>query len=183
MSTLFETARLRVRGIEEADAAQLVELVNDPEWLRFIGDRGVRTVEHAVPYIHERRVGRPGATHQGLYVVERAADGAWLGNVSFLQRPYLDDPDIGFAFLAAGRGAGYAYEATLGLLQYLRRRIELPRILAITVRENVRSIRLLEKLGLRFEREIVEDGDPQPVWVYAMDLPADRDPPGLCNPK
>ena len=86
MNALFETERLRVRGIEERDAEKLLELINDPDWLRYVGDRGVRTVEQAIPYIRERMLGKPGAEHYGLYVVERKSDGAWLGNTSFFKR-------------------------------------------------------------------------------------------------
>jgi RimJ/RimL family protein N-acetyltransferase len=171
MAPLFETKRLTLRGIEERDAEKLIELINDPDWIRYVGDRDVHRVEQAVPYIGERMLGRPGIEHEGLYVVERASDGAWLGNVSLFKRSYLDHPDVGFAFLPEGRGQGYAYESTVGLLEYLRDRLQTTRILGTTIRSNVSSIRLLEKLGMEFEREYLDASDRETMRIYGMDFP------------
>jgi len=170
---LFETERLTVRGIEDHDAEKLIELINDSDWIDYVGDRGVKTIEQGVAYVRERKLGQPGRELLGLYVVERKSDGAWLGNNSVFQRPYLDHPDIGFAFLPIGRGQGYAYESTVGLLAYLRGRLEATRILGTTIARNHASMRLLEKLGMQLEQKHLDPSDGETVMVYGMDFPAD----------
>jgi len=166
--TIIETDRLRLRHFTLEDAEFARELVNDPAWLRFIGDRGVRTLEDARVYIGET------LTHYeqhgfGAYVVEVIETGVPIGNCGLFKREGLPGVDVGFAFLEKYRGRGYAWEAATAVLRLARERFELKRIEAFTVPSNADSSRLLEKLGLRFERTLRMPGDSEDVSQYAIE--------------
>lgn len=161
----FETERLTLRPLALADAAFIMELLNSPGWIAFIGDRKIGTEQDARDYILKVT----GNTGIQYWVVCRKADAAAVGLVTFIQRNYLDHPDIGFAFLPNVAGNGFAYEAASVVLHYLMHEEKYKTILATTVPENVRSIRLLEKLGLYYEREIVNEGDVLRVYEISAD--------------
>jgi RimJ/RimL family protein N-acetyltransferase len=152
--TVCETPRLRLRHVTEGDAPFILELLNDPGWLRFIGDRGVRSLEDARRYI-EQGPRKMYADHGfGLFLVERKDDGTPLGLCGLIRRDTLPDVDIGFALAERFRGQNYAYEAAAATLRHAREVLKLGRIVAIAMPENTASTRLLERLGLRFERTI-----------------------------
>ncbi len=166
---LIETERLRLRPFTEDDAAFALELVNDPAWVRFIGDRGVRTLADARGYIGKT------LTHYaqrgfGAYVVERKSTGELVGNCGLFKREGLTGVDLGFAFLERFRGQGYALEAATAVLALARDRFGLKRIEAYTVAYNLRSIGLLEKLGLKLERTIRMPGDREDVSQYTLEF-------------
>ncbi|MFN8455927.1 MAG: GNAT family N-acetyltransferase [Anaerolineae bacterium] len=165
-----ETERLNLRWISTDDAEFILGLLNEPSWLRFIGDRGVRTLEDARNYILNGPVAMYDRLGFGLYLVELKASGLPLGMCGLLKRDFLDDVDIGFAFRPPYWGQGYAYEAAAAVLAYGTETLGLPRLVAITSLDNHRSARLLEKLGLRFERLIrYPDGD-EDIRLFAIDL-------------
>ncbi len=145
--TALETRRLRLRRLSEDDHAFLIELLNQPSFVRFIGDRGVRTAEQAKKYVRDG----PAASYErhgfGLLCVELKRGGAPIGMCGLLQRDALEDPDVGFAFLPAYWGRGYAREAAQAVLDAARERLGLERVAAITSLDNAASIRLLEALG------------------------------------
>lgn len=146
-----ETARLRLHLLEEGDAEFIVDLLNQPSFLRFIGDRGVRTPEDARAYIRNGPVASYAAHGHGLYRVELKDGGTAIGICGLLKRPSLEDVDIGFALLPAYWSMGYAEESARAVLEHARL-LGLDRIVAITSVDNESSIRLLEKLGFAFER-------------------------------
>ncbi len=152
------------------DAAFMLGLLNDPSWLRFIGDRGVRTLEDAQAYIENGPVEMYGRLGFGFCIVEsRGPSAQRLGVCGLAQRDYLDCPDIGFAFLQQHGGQGYAFEAAAAVLRYGQGELKLKSILATTRVDNLRSQKLLEKLGLRFERLIPHpDGSERQLMVYAI---------------
>ena len=158
--TVVETARLRLRRLTVADAAFIFGLVNDPAWLRFIGDRGVRNLADAQNYILKAPVASYEKYGFGLWLAELKAGGAPIGMCGLIQRDTLPDVDIGFAFLPEFRGQGYATEAGRATMAYGRTTLGLKRIVAITSPDNDGSIKVLEKLGLRFEQmiRVVPDG-------------------------
>ena len=167
---VLETDRLVLRHLAHNDAPFVVELLNDPDWLRFIGDRGVRTLQQAADYIGAGPV-RMYAQHGfGLYLVERKADGAPIGLCGLVKRDFLDDVDLGFAFLPRYRGEGYAFEAAAGVLRYAAGPLMRTRVVAITAQDNERSARLLEKLGFRFERLAPYPGEEEAVRLFAWTL-------------
>ena len=147
---MLETERLRLRQFADSDAEFVLELLNEPSWLRFIGDRGVRTLDDARSYITNGPKAMYARHGFSLLVVERKTDGAALGMCGLIQRDTLDAPDIGYAFLPRAWGQGYAREAAAAVLAHGHSALALPRILAITDPENTASIRLLEDLGMRF---------------------------------
>ena len=149
---VFETERLVLRRLDDDDAPFILLLLNDPDFLRHIGDKGVRTLEDARHYIHTG----PGAMYarfgHGLYLAELKDGGAPIGMCGLLKRDTLDDVDIGFAFLPQYRARGYAREAAAATLVHARTALGLKRVVAITSPDNAASGRLLESIGLRFER-------------------------------
>ena len=147
---VLETERLRLRQFADSDAEFVLELLNEPSWLRFIGDRGVRTLDDARSYITNGPKAMYARHGFSLLVVERKTDGAALGMCGLIQRDSLDAPDIGYAFLPRAWGQGYAREAAAAVLAHGHSALALPRIHAITDPENTASIRLLEDLGMRF---------------------------------
>jgi len=152
--TVLETGRLALREFTGADAAFVLRLVNDPAFLRYIGDRGVRTLDDARRYIAEGPVAGYARDGHGLMRVDRKSDGAALGMCGLLKRDALPEPDIGFSFLPEYRSQGYALESARAVMKHARETLGLGRILAITSRDNDPSMRLLDKLGFRFERMI-----------------------------
>ena len=164
---VLATDRLVLRRLSADDAAFILELVNDPDWLRFIGDRKVRTLDDAREYIRKGPVDSYARLGYGLYAMVRKEGGAPIGMCGLLRRDFLDGADIGFALLPAHRGKGYAREAARATLAYARNVLGLGRILAITSHDNERSGRLLEEIGLQFERVIRIPGPPpEDVRLY-----------------
>jgi ribosomal-protein-alanine N-acetyltransferase len=167
---VLETARLILRRLTPADAPFILTLLNDPDWLRFIGDRGVRTLEQAADYIAAGPVQMYARYGFGLYLTELKAGAEPIGLCGLIKRDFLDDVDIGFAFLPRYRSAGYAFEAAAAVLDYARSALGLRRVVAIVDPANERSVRLLEKLGLRFERMVAYPGEELDLRLFARDL-------------
>ncbi|MDI1335992.1 MAG: GNAT family N-acetyltransferase [Lacunisphaera sp.] len=149
-----ETPRLRLRQLTLGDAGFIQQLLNDPDWLRYIGDRKVHSAEDARNYIRKG----PAASYEkngfGLWLVERKDGTVPVGICGLIRRDTLPDVDVGFAFLPEFRGQGYAVEAGRASLDYGRKVHGLKRVVAITSPDNVSSIKTLEKLGLRFEKMV-----------------------------
>ena len=152
--TVLETARLALREFDAHDAEFVLRLVNEPSFLRYIGDRGVRTLDDARKYIADGPVAGYARDGHGLMRVERKSDGASLGMCGLLKRDALPEPDIGFSFFPEYWSQGYALEAASAVMRHARDTLAIGRILAITTRDNASSMRLLDKLGFRFERMI-----------------------------
>ena len=158
--TVLETARLTLRRIANDDAPFIVTLLNDPDFLRYIGDRNVRTIEDAHRYLATG----PGAMYErfghGLWLVTLTSTNEPLGICGLLKRDTLEDVDLGYAFLPQFRSQGYAEEAARGCMAYAGGVLGLRRVVAIVQPDNARSIRLLEKLGFAREKlmRLTEDG-------------------------
>jgi RimJ/RimL family protein N-acetyltransferase len=167
--TVLSTQRLDLRHIDAGDAPFMLELLNDPAFIANIGDRGVRTVDDAARYIQDRMIPSYARYGYGLYAVELRVTGVAIGICGLVRRDYLDDPDIGFAFLPQFRGKGYARESATAVSVHAFGALRLPRLLAITSPHNTRSMHLLEKIELRFERTITPPGEATQVRVYTSD--------------
>ena len=163
--TVLQTGRIALRRLTTDDASFIRELVNEPSWIRFIGDRGVRSEEDARAYLVRGPIAMYERHGFGLWMCEEKASGQPLGICGLIKRDTLEDVDIGFAFLPRFWGQGYAHEAAAAVLDYGREVLELDRIVAITSPDNVASIRLLEKLGLRLEKSFEIDGKPTNLFV------------------
>jgi RimJ/RimL family protein N-acetyltransferase len=166
---VLETTRLNLRWLTADDAPFLLGLLNQPSFIANIGDRGVRTVEAAREYGEKGPIASYHEHGYGLYLVERKDDGAALGLCGLVKRPFLADPDIGFAYLPDYWSQGYALEAARAVMQHARQTLGIIRVVAIVSPGNEPSIRLLRKLGLQFERMM---DMPTPGDVVALYVPA-----------
>jgi RimJ/RimL family protein N-acetyltransferase len=164
---ILETERLVLRWLSTDDAEFILELLNDPAWLRFIGDKGIRTIEAARSYISNVLVEMYDRLGFGLYLTELKQGGVPIGICGLIKRDSLEDVDVGFAFLPDFRRQGYAREATAAVLEHGRRVLGFNRIVAITSPDNHASASLLEKLGFEFEKTVRLSDDGQPVRLFA----------------
>jgi RimJ/RimL family protein N-acetyltransferase len=169
VSLPLSTQRLELKQIDASDALFMLELLNDPSFIANIGDRGVRTAEDASGYIQDRMIPSYARYGYGLYLVQLRATGAAIGLCGLVKRDYLDDPDIGFALLPEFLGRGYALESATAVTAHTFEVLRLPRLLAITSAHNTRSMHLLEKIGLRFERTIIPPGEAREIRLYTSD--------------
>jgi len=156
-----------LRGLNAKDAPFILTLLNEPSFLRFIGDKKVRTVEDAEQYIQTG----PAASYErhgfGLCLVELKDAHTPIGICGLLKRDELPDPDIGFAFLPDFWNKGYAFESAAAVMNDARERLNLSRILAITNQDNESSIKLLQKLGLHVERVIKMSNDAAELFLLS----------------
>ncbi|MGZ4983847.1 MAG: GNAT family N-acetyltransferase [Chthoniobacterales bacterium] len=151
---VLESARLNLRHVELRDAGLFVELLNDPAFIRYVADRGVRTSEDAIGYIQEKVLPSYEKFGFGSYVVELKETGEVIGICGLIKRETLDDVDVGFSILRRFWGQGYATEAAAAVMEYGRTEFNLPRVVAIASADNANSINVLKKLGLRLEKTI-----------------------------
>ena len=168
--TVLETARLTLHRFCTDDAAFVVELLNEPSFLRYIGDKGVRTEADAGRYLETGPLDSYARHGFGLLRVGLKESGEPVGMCGLLKRDWLPDPDIGFALLPRFGRRGYALEAASAVLAHARDGLGLRRVVAITTPENDASIGLLGKLGFRFER-MARPSDREPeVRLFGLDL-------------
>ena len=164
------TERLLLRRLTEEDGAFMLALVNQPSFLRYIGDRGVRTVDDAVTYLRNGAMASYATNGFGLYRVEQRSHGTAIGICGLIRRDGLDMPDIGFAFLPEFWSQGYAREAADAVIEQGRSTHALTRLAAITDPENASSIRLLERLGFRPVRPMRLSPDSTEVLLFERAL-------------
>lgn len=162
------TARLVLREPDDGDLPFLLELLNDAGFIRFIADRGVRTLEQAREYLHGRLLPHFRMHGFGAFVVERRDDGERLGLCTLISRDTLPDVDIGYAFLARFTGQGYALEGSRALLDHARGTLGMARVIAIANQDNTRSARLLGKLGLRHEGRVRLEAETEELDLFAI---------------
>ena len=163
---ICETDRLVLRKLEAHDAPFILELLNDPDWLRYIGDKGVHSLDDARGYLDNGPIAMYARHGFGLYCVELKSDRTPIGMCGLIKRDTLADVDIGFAFLPQYRSRGYAREAAQATLAHGRDAIGLKRVVAITSADNEASGRLLQAIGLSFECLYQLPGEAPPVRFY-----------------
>ena len=166
MQDNYKTNRLLLRKLTPGDTAFIFELVNTPGWIKFIGDRNIKTSEDADKYI-QKIITNPAINYR---VVTLPENNTPIGLVTFIKRNYLDDADIGFAFLPAYNKQGYAFEATKEVLSDLLNQHEHSTILATTIPENSSSIQLLKKLGFSFNKEITHESELLQVFSICKSI-------------
>lgn len=158
-----------LRRLTLNDAPFILELLNEPSFLRFIGDRGVRSEQQARQYILKGPIASYDRFGFGLFLVFLKDSGEQIGICGLLKRDTLPDVDIGFALLPAYWGKGYAFESALAVLEYGRGSLGLKRIVAITSPDNASSIKVLEKIGLAREGPIRLAGDDREAALFGID--------------
>jgi RimJ/RimL family protein N-acetyltransferase len=167
---ILETERLFLRPFSADDSEFILELVNEPSFIQNIGDRGVRSLEDARAYILNGPVASYAKNGFGLYLVVLKKTYESIGMCGLIKRDTLEDVDIGYAFLPKFWGQGYAVEAARSVKAYAKDAIGLKRIVAITDPANDSSIRVLEKIGLRFERMVSLSADDIELKLFGVDL-------------
>ena len=166
---VLRTPRLTLRRLTADDASFIVALLNDADWIRFIGDRNVRSIEDARSYLDNGPIAMYAREGLGLYRTALADSDVPMGLCGLIRRPGLDDVDIGFAFLPAYRGQGYALESAIGVIGHARA-LGLSRIVAIASPDNLRSARLLAKLGFEPPTSIRLPGSDEVLDLFARSL-------------
>jgi RimJ/RimL family protein N-acetyltransferase len=165
MTYILDTDRLYLRELQLADAPFILELLNSPGWLQYIGDRHVRTIEEAENYLKNGPIKTYAEVGYGLSLVALKNNHKPIGMCGLLKRDYLEHPDIGFAFLPDVMGKGYALEIALALKQFAELHWQVQKLSAIVQTDNDRSIKLLKKLGLSFKEKI-----KPPITKKILDL-------------
>jgi ribosomal-protein-alanine N-acetyltransferase len=167
---ILETERLLLRQLTTEDAEFILELLNEPSFIQYIGDRGVRTLTDARSYILNGPISSYAKNGFGLYLVILRETNESIGMCGLIKRDGLDDVDIGYSFLPKYWSKGYAVESAQATKEYARDVIRLKRLVAITDPANEGSIRVLEKIGLRFEKMIrLSEGDID-LKVFAVNF-------------
>ena len=165
--TVLETERLIVRRLSLDDAEFILALVNEPSFLRWIGDKKVRNIEDAKQYLLNGPIASYERHGFGQYLVQQKEPATPIGMCGLIKREELPDPDIGFAFLPAFWSRGFAFEAASAVMNYGRETLKLKRIVAITNPDNDASIKLLQRLGMKFEQLIRLSEDRDQVKLFA----------------
>ena len=165
----LETERLTLREVSTDDADFILRLLNEPSFLRFIGDKGVRNLQDARQYILNGPIASYNQNGFGLYLVVLKSMNTSIGMCGLIKRETLADVDIGFAFLPEFWNKGYALESATAVFSYGENVLKLPRIVAITNKDNVTSGKLLERLGLHFDRLIDLNGDGDETKLFISD--------------
>jgi RimJ/RimL family protein N-acetyltransferase len=168
---VLQTARLSLRHFDRADATFIFELLNEPSWLQYIGDKGIKTLGDAERYLEDGPVAMYARLGFGLYLVELTKGGESLGMCGLIKRDTLEDVDLGFAFLSRFWGNSYAYESAAAVMSYAKTRLGIDRLLAITAPNNEASSKLLRKLGFALDRLISATGGCQDLMLYSITLP------------
>ena len=167
---VMETERLILRHLTEDDAEFFMGLANTPGWLKYIGDRNIHSVAAAKKYLRDGSIKSYEERGFGFYMVELKGDGKQLGVSGLIKRDTLDDVDIGFAFMPEAEGKGYAFESASEVLKYAKNKLKMKRIIAITDPENRRSISLIEKIGLKYEKRVIPFEDDKELLLYGINF-------------
>lgn len=156
---IVETERLNIRHIEESDAEFIHTLFNTDTFLKYIGDRNLKTIADAQEYIRTGPRAMYAEKGFGLFLVELKDCLTPLGISGLIKRDTLDDIDVGYGFHPEHEGFGYALESTQAVVDYAKDDLGITRLVAITTADNTSSIKLLDRLGLSFEKELAEGDD------------------------
>ncbi len=162
----LETGRLSLRKMDVGDADFICELLNTPGWLKYIGDRGVRSKEDAEKYIQGRIVQSYTENGFGMYAMILKEHNVIIGACGLIKRAGLDNVDIGFAILPAFEGKGYTFEAASTVVQFAETILKLPGIAAITTADNQGSINIIKKIGLEFMKTITLPDDDEALLLF-----------------
>lgn len=164
--SIISTSRLELREICEDDAPFILELLNTPSWLKFIGDRNLHSIEDAKKYIINRLIPSYRIFGFGFYLTKLTENNTSIGICGIVKRDFLEHIDIGFAFLPQYEGKGYGYESASAVMEYAQKTLEITTIAGITNSNNKSSIALLEKLGLKFQKMILLPNETEEIMLF-----------------
>ncbi len=164
---IIETHRLVLREATVDDAKFMHQILNDPDFIQFVGDRGIKTLDDARTDLENRVIKSYREHGFGFYITCLRGSMIPIGLCGLAKRDFLDDVDVGFAFLPEYRKAGYAYESAAAVIEYAKSRLGLNRIVAMVSPDNGRSIALLEKLGLSYDRPFRHPDDEKDIALYS----------------
>ncbi|HJV20620.1 MAG TPA: GNAT family N-acetyltransferase [Sediminibacterium sp.] len=164
------TERLLIRELNIVDAAFIFRLMNAPNWIRFIGDRNVKTVADASNYISSKMIRSYRINGFGLYLVTLKNTRESMGICGLVKRDGLDHPDLGFALLPQYEGMGYASEAAAAVLEHARDTLHLKQVEGITTKNNMASVSVLEKAGMKYVENIKLPGDEADFMLFRCSL-------------
>ena len=167
---IIETDRLQLRQLSVDDAEFILRLLNEPSFIQNIGDRGVRTVDDARGYIVKGPITSYERFGFGLWMIETKSPLAPIGICGLLKREVLDDVDIGYALLPEFWSHGYALESASAVVSYAREKLGLKRVVAVTNSNNRSSIRLLEKMGFKYERMVQLSEGAAEIQLLATEI-------------
>lgn len=168
MSIILNTERLQLKPFTHKDAPFIIELLNSPGWLQFIGDRNVHNEEEAVRYLENGPLKSYREYGFGLSKIEKKDTTEPIGMCGLLKRDTLENPDIGFALLPRFSGQGYASEIVNATILYAKEKLNIQKISAITLPHNLKSIRLLESIGFNFCKTIRMPGNNDDLRLYHL---------------
>lgn len=168
MKTNFETERLYLRPTSLEDADINLKLLNTEEFKKYVGDRNVNTLEESREYLKNRNLPQIEKLGYGNFTLIKKDTGEKIGGCGLFHREGLDVVDIGFSFLPEYFGKGYGYEAASRILRAGFEKYGLKKISAITVKENIASQKLIEKLGLKFQKIVRIPNDPEDLLYYEI---------------
>ena len=167
---ILETTRLILTEFTIDDAPFVLELLNTPSWLKYIGDRGVKNLQDAQNYTEEKLIKSYRKNGYGLYLVNLKAKNKPIGMCGLVNREGLEDVDIGFAILPEYERQGFGYESAISVMDYAKNQLNLKRIVGITVPKNKGSIKLLEKIGLHFEKKLDWGEEKEELLLFGCSL-------------
>ncbi len=181
---ILETQRLILRAFEPDDAPFIVDLLNQPSFLRNIGDKGVRTLDDAIAYLRAGPLHSYAQHGYGLYLVRLRERDVPIGMCGLLKREALPDPDIGFAFLPDYWSRGFATESARAVLRHAREKLALERILAVASMDNHDSMRVLARIGLHPHGTVQLTTDGDLLRLFSTEAaPAPRAQPAVDRPE
>lgn len=166
----YETERLILKPTDKEDGEFIFKIMNTPKYYKYIGDRNIRTLEDAENYITQKMMPQYEKMGFGNFTIILKSDGSKIGFCGIYVRPILETPDIGFAFFEEYEGKGYAFEAASELKKLAKTEFGLQKLSGITVEYNHSSRKLLEKLGLKFQKKFFMEGDPEELMYYETEL-------------
>ena len=167
---IYETERLILKPTTEEDAKFILELLNTPKWIEFVGDRDVKTVEEAGEYIRIKMLPQLKRLGYSNCTVIRKVDNCKIGTCGLYDRKGIEGIDIGFAFLPKYEKKGYAFEAASKMINIAFNELGLTKINAITIKDNMSSQKLLEKLGMKFIGLTSIPNDNEELLLYRIKI-------------
>jgi [ribosomal protein S5]-alanine N-acetyltransferase len=168
MNFVLKTERLTARPFTKNDTPFIIELLNTEGWIKYIGNRNIKTAEQARQYLIDGPIKSYADNGFGLYLIALKDSNTPVGMCGLIKRNYLPHPDIGYAFLPSFMGKGYAFEIAQAMLQFAFTQLKFGKVLAITLPENNTSVRLLLKLGMQFEKKITDATSNETLDMYGL---------------